>query len=168
MLGGALGVIGQGGDGLVDFVTHGVTQSQRDAIGELPRELQIPRPGIVEEALVRRPGVFRVVHRADRRRVALLRAGAGETQRFERDPDFHGVPRARQAPLRVEGEAVRAHELTGLCALAAELLDEFPVARVPDEPVAVLPAKDEVRQEEVYACIVPAPGAVSRRRASSA
>lgn len=34
---GALGVIGQGGDGLVDFVTHGVSQAERDAIGELPR-----------------------------------------------------------------------------------------------------------------------------------
>ncbi len=34
---GALGVIGVGGDGLVDFVTHGVTQAQRDAIGDLPR-----------------------------------------------------------------------------------------------------------------------------------
>jgi signal transduction histidine kinase len=34
---GALGVIGQGGDGLVDFVTQGVTQAERDAIGELPR-----------------------------------------------------------------------------------------------------------------------------------
>jgi signal transduction histidine kinase len=34
---GALGVIGQGGDGLVDFVTQGVSQAQRDAIGDLPR-----------------------------------------------------------------------------------------------------------------------------------
>jgi len=34
---GALGVIGSGGDELVDFVTHGVSQAQRDAIGELPR-----------------------------------------------------------------------------------------------------------------------------------
>jgi signal transduction histidine kinase len=34
---GALGVIGRGGDDLVDFVTHGLTQEERDAIGELPR-----------------------------------------------------------------------------------------------------------------------------------
>ena len=34
---GAIGVIGQGGGGLVDFVTHGVDEEQREAIGELPR-----------------------------------------------------------------------------------------------------------------------------------
>ena len=34
---GALGVISPGGDGLVDFVTHGVSQAERDAIGDLPR-----------------------------------------------------------------------------------------------------------------------------------
>lgn len=34
---GALGVIGQGGGDLVDFVTHGLTPEQRGAIGDLPR-----------------------------------------------------------------------------------------------------------------------------------
>jgi signal transduction histidine kinase len=34
---GAIGVIGQGGGDLVDFVTHGLTDDQRAAIGELPR-----------------------------------------------------------------------------------------------------------------------------------
>ncbi len=34
---GALGVIGQGGGELVDFVTHGLTPEQHHAIGELPR-----------------------------------------------------------------------------------------------------------------------------------
>jgi signal transduction histidine kinase len=34
---GALGVIGQGGEGLVDFVTHGLTAEQHARIGELPR-----------------------------------------------------------------------------------------------------------------------------------
>lgn len=34
---GAIGVIGQGGGELVDFVTHGLTDEERDAIGELPR-----------------------------------------------------------------------------------------------------------------------------------
>jgi signal transduction histidine kinase len=34
---GAIGVIGQGGGELVDFVTHGLTHEQQAAIGELPR-----------------------------------------------------------------------------------------------------------------------------------
>jgi signal transduction histidine kinase len=34
---GALGVIGNGGDGLVDFVTHGLAPEEHAAIGELPR-----------------------------------------------------------------------------------------------------------------------------------
>jgi len=34
---GALGVIGKSGEGLVDFVTHGLSQEQREAIGDLPR-----------------------------------------------------------------------------------------------------------------------------------
>jgi two-component system, NarL family, sensor histidine kinase DevS len=34
---GAIGVIGQGGGELVDFVTHGLTDKEHEAIGELPR-----------------------------------------------------------------------------------------------------------------------------------
>src|SRR5262249_14719313 len=55
--------------------------------------------------------------------------------------DLHAVVRAigdEEAALRVERETVRAQELARFPPVPAELLDELPIAREPDQAIAVL------------------------------
>src|SRR4030095_4385133 len=55
--------------------------------------------------------------------------------------DLNAVVRAigdEEAAPRVERETVRPDELAGLPAVPAEFLDELPVAREPDQAIAVL------------------------------